>query len=509
MYYKVKELKKKGLSQSGIRKVLGINKRTVKRYLCMTDEEFEAFVTKNKWRSKLLAPYEPFLVKRLQDAPLATTAQAHDWLKEKYPDFPVVAQKTVYNFVMAIRQQHNIPLEGAVREMMMVDELPYGKQAQVDFGVYNMTTEEGQRKKVYFFAIVLSRSRMKYVFFQDKPFTTRTTIEGHENAFAFFNGIPHELVYDQDRVLLVSENSGELILTAEFKAYVQSRKLGLHFCRKSDPQSKGRTENLVGYTKRNFLYGRKYSNLVAIQQQALAWLDRTANANKHSVTNLVPKAEWEKEVDFLRPFASAKVSPIFEQRTVRQDNTICHKSVYYSVPCGTYREGAVVFVDEKDGILSIKPTQGAEIWTHEIPKDKNKKKVINNNHRRDISLKIAELKKEAAKLFPNSPEATIFLDLVHREYPRYVRDQITGIMKAIEPYSADIAGQTLAECLRTKQYKLSVFKDTLQALNAEKKPVSKPLPKVIPILTNKAQSKANIKPDQRNLNDYDAIIDKA
>jgi len=509
MYYKVQELKKKGMSYSGISKVLGINKRTVMRYCSMTDEAFEAFIAKTKSRSKLLSAYEPFLVKRLQDAPLASAAQAHDWLKEKFPDFPVVTQKTVYNFVMAVRQQYNIPVEKATREMMMVDELPYGKQAQVDFGVYNMTTEEGKRKKVYFFAMVLSRSRMKYVFFQDRPFTTKATIQAHENAFAFFNGIPNELVYDQDRVLLVSENSGELILTAEFRTYVRSYKLGLHFCRKSDPQSKGRTENLVGYTKHNFLYGRKYSTLETLQQEAIAWLDRTANANKHSVTNLSPKAEWEKEISFLRPFVSAKVNPVFDQRTVRQDNTICHKSVYYSVPSGTYKEGAKVLVEEKDGILSIRPMQGSEVWIHEIPKDKSKKKVLNNNHRRDTTLKIAELKQEAAKLFPDSAEASKFLDLIHKEYPRYVRDQITGVMKATELYPPEVTAQALAECLRTKQYKLSVFKEALQVINAENTTVSKPLPKVIPILKNKVQDKADIQPAQRSLDDYDSLINKA
>lgn len=102
MYYKVQELKQKGMSFSGISKVLGVNKRTVMRYCCMTDEAFETFIAKTKSRSKLLSAYEPFLVKRLQEAPLASSAQAHDWLKEKFPDFPVVTQKTVYNFVMAI-----------------------------------------------------------------------------------------------------------------------------------------------------------------------------------------------------------------------------------------------------------------------------------------------------------------------------------------------------------------------------------------------------------------------
>ncbi|HEU0228756.1 MAG TPA: hypothetical protein VFQ86_13535 [Arachidicoccus soli] len=60
------------------------------RYCSMTDEAFEAFIAKTKSRTKLLSAYEPFVVKRLQDAPLASSAQAHDWLKEKYPDFPSI-----------------------------------------------------------------------------------------------------------------------------------------------------------------------------------------------------------------------------------------------------------------------------------------------------------------------------------------------------------------------------------------------------------------------------------
>lgn len=36
-------------------------------------------------------------------------------------------------------------------------------------------------------------------------FTTQDVIKAHENAFRWFGGIPSELVYDQDSLIVVSE----------------------------------------------------------------------------------------------------------------------------------------------------------------------------------------------------------------------------------------------------------------------------------------------------------------
>ncbi len=71
-----------------------------------------------------------------------------DWLKEYDFNFPEVHPKTVYNFVMWVRQEYNIPKEKKHREYLAVEELPYGKQAQVDFGEYNMRKSTGGVKKV-------------------------------------------------------------------------------------------------------------------------------------------------------------------------------------------------------------------------------------------------------------------------------------------------------------------------------------------------------------------------
>jgi transposase len=52
---------------------------------------------------------------------------------------------------------------------------------------------------------------------QARPFTTRDAIRCHENAFQFYGGRTNEIVYDQDYLIAVSENAGQLLLTEEFK----------------------------------------------------------------------------------------------------------------------------------------------------------------------------------------------------------------------------------------------------------------------------------------------------
>ena len=134
MYYEVQRLHREGLSYRAIAKAFAMNRRTVIKYLAMSE-------------------------------PAASAAQVHDWLKEHHRDFPLMSAKTVYNFVMAVRQKYAIPLEEASREYFVVEELPYGLQAQADFGQYILRNAEEKRKKVHFFVMMLSRSRMKYVHF--------------------------------------------------------------------------------------------------------------------------------------------------------------------------------------------------------------------------------------------------------------------------------------------------------------------------------------------------------
>ena len=174
-----------GSSQREIATVLGLHRNTVQRYSGMTEAGFEQFLQRKESKDKLLDPYEMFVRGRLLAAPAASAAQAHDWLKEHHADFPKVSAKTVYSFVMRIRQESQIPLEEASREFFMVEPLPCGEQAQADFGQYLLASAEKKRKKVYFFVMMLSRSRMKFVYFLDRPFTSADAVDAHEAGILF------------------------------------------------------------------------------------------------------------------------------------------------------------------------------------------------------------------------------------------------------------------------------------------------------------------------------------
>ena len=73
--------------------------------------------------------------------------------------------------------------------------------------------------------MVLSRSRYKFVYFLDHPFTTIEAIHAHEMAFMFYEGINEVVVYDQDTLLLTNENKGDLILTEAFRKYASTEDL--------------------------------------------------------------------------------------------------------------------------------------------------------------------------------------------------------------------------------------------------------------------------------------------
>ena len=190
MYHEVQRLIREGLSFAAISKVLVIDRRTVKYYSKMSEADYASFLESKGSRGKLLARYESFVHDKLIAHPAVNAAQMHDWLKEYHPDLIHTGPKTVYNFVMAMRQKYNIPLETAAREYFVVEQLAYGKQAQADFGRYTLRASEDRRKRIYFFVMMLSRSRMKFLQFSDVPFTTRMTIDAHEEAFKFFGCIP-------------------------------------------------------------------------------------------------------------------------------------------------------------------------------------------------------------------------------------------------------------------------------------------------------------------------------
>jgi transposase len=509
VYFEIHRLSREGYSMRQISEELVINRRTVSKYLSLTEQGYELLLEQQSQRNKVLLPYEDFVKNRLELFRDTPSAQMHDWLKEHFEDLPKVSPKTVFNFVSWIRRKHNLPLVKVPRQYQMVEELPYGKQAQVDFGEYTMRSSLGNRVKVFFFIMVLSRSRYKYVWFIDRYFTSLTAVEGHERAFAFFRGIPSEIVYDQDKVFMVSENRGDFILTDTFRTYMREQSFSLFFCRKADPETKGKVENVVGYVKRNFLYNRTYHNIDTLNDEVLGWMGRTANHLPHAVTKKEPFSEYLIEEAYLTPYTpctSQAMAP--DLYAVRKDNSVSYKGNFYSLPLGTYqgKGSQVALRTEGTDLVISQPEKPTEICRHRIPVGLTGQKIQNTDHKRDKAASLAQRVSNLAALFADPQKALLWIELIKKEKPRYVRDQLEMVEKAIQGIDPDSVDLTLTYCLENAISTASDFKAILDLQHI--KPQEESNIRLLNPLSGKLPVNAHIQPQTSKISDYEDLINK-
>jgi hypothetical protein len=334
-------------------------------------------------------------------------------------------------------------------------ETEYGHQAQVDFGEYMMLTKESARKKVYFFDMVLCRSRQKYVYFQTRPFTAETAIVAHEKAFSYFGGQPKEIIYDQDRVFITDENMGDILLTKEFRSYHNQMDFKVTFCRKSDPESKGKIENVVKYVKYNFLRGRTFTGEEELNRLALSWLGRTANSKEHAGTKKIPMQEWQIEKQYLLPLKRQTITGENKnliRYKVRKDNTISYKSNFYTLPRGTYKNADTwVLLKEENEQIRLYTENEDLITAHPLCHNRGTT-VRNTDHTRDKSQSIAPLMEEVIKMMPDKDTGSFFINKVYKDKPRYVRDNLLLLKKHLPELDKNIVQRSVDFCLENNIY---------------------------------------------------------
>lgn len=470
MYMEIHQLRKQGFSISKIARKLDISRNTVYSYLQRDPEDMTEWMAATRKRKRKLDTHRELILSWLKDHPDMTAAQVFDWLKERYSNFKV-GESTVRSYVKELREIYQIEKAQHTRSYEAVQDLPLGQQAQVDFGQTKQTTTSGKEMKMYFISFVLSNSRYKYVEWLDRPFTTKDVIRTHENAFEFFGGIPNELVYDQDSLIVVSENTGDLILTSEFQSYREERSLRLYVCRKADPESKGKIENTVKFIKKNFAKHRVFHNLDHWNEKCWEWLERTGNGKVHNTTKKRPAEVFMEEKKHLRPVINKKIirSTKSIPRTVRKDNTILYQSNRYSVPLGTYKKDKVVYLTiTNDSYLVIHDkVAGNVIAEHKLATCKGKL-VQDRNHTRDRSRGIPEYIDYLAAKFNHSNLAKSYLENVHRAYPRYIRDQLQLIQRKIDGLDEELMDQAMDECVKKKLYSANDFSDVVEYLKRQR-----------------------------------------
>ncbi len=437
MWYKVNKLKSKSFTISQISRELILDRKTVRKYLALTESEFLSSSLIERQVERKLTLYKEEILTLLNFCNDFSSSQIHDRLRESHPDFISVHRNTVNNYVQYLRKEYDIPKKiDDCRVYCQVPDEEYGSYAQVDFGErWIYSSDKKRHTKIYFMVMLLCRSRYKYVYIQTTPFTTKTAVYAHELAFSHFGGIPQNIIYDQDKVFIHKENLGDYILTQGFASLKSKCHFNTVFCRKNDPESKGKVENVVKYVKNNFLRGRTFTDIATLNQECISWMERTANGLKHNKTKLIPAEEFKIEQTYLQPYSGTPVleTEVMLTYKVLKDNTINYRGNFYSVPLGTYKNtNSKVYVTINNTELIILNIEtGKTITTHTISSTKGKL-ISHAVHRKRDRTSIIGLEQKILSEFDNNENVKLYLDFMNNDKPRYYLDNLRYLVKHIE-----------------------------------------------------------------------------
>jgi len=473
MYNEIQAYKQIGYSIRRCAREIDLDRKTVRKYWHMSQEEYVKYLAECQARSKILDPYREEIKGLLELYPNITAAIIHDRLRANHSDFKP-SYRSVRAYVTALREELGIPTEVKIRQYAEVSELPMGFQAQVDMGQKPMPDAFGKNIKVYIFAMVMSNSRKKFVYFQDHPFNSEEFIDAHDMAFKYYGGRPQEIVYDQDRVMAVAENAGDLIFTELFESYRKYAGFSVRLCRGYDPESKGKIESTVKYVKGNFLACRVYYGISQLNSDGMAWLERTANAKIHETTKMVPNVVFAEEIKYLKPVPTLSKPEAPKTAIVRKTNVVHYKQNRYEVPKGTYFPGreATVSVDSQNNTVSFNDKETGELFVKhniaagvvgkliQIPK--NAERFHDNNYDK-IKVKVLSAFKESED----------YIESLIKKYPRYAKDQLRIMNNCIQKYSKKELEDALEYCVSKDLISANDFRDVLEFFRLDE-------PKIVP-----------------------------
>src|SRR5450755_1793337 len=149
----------------------------------------------------------------------------------------------VKDYVRRARLQH--------KEVFVPLAHPPG-DAQADFGEA-LVVIAGVEQKAHFQCMDLPHSDDCFVVAFPVE-NTEAFLEGHNQAFAYFGGVPRTILYDNTRIAVKEiTGDGERTPTEAFSGLQSHYLFAAKFGRPGKGNDKGKVEGLVGYARRNFM----------------------------------------------------------------------------------------------------------------------------------------------------------------------------------------------------------------------------------------------------------------
>lgn len=125
-------------------------------------------------------------------------------------------------------------------------------EAQGDFGEA-LVVIGGVEQKGHFLCVDLPHSDDSFVMMFPAE-STEAFLEGHNQAFAYFQGVPRTMLYDNTRIAVKQiTGDGERKPTEAFSRLQSHYLFAAKFGRPGKGNDKGNVEGLVGYARRNFM----------------------------------------------------------------------------------------------------------------------------------------------------------------------------------------------------------------------------------------------------------------
>lgn len=305
-----KHLLDTGLPQTAIAERLGVDRRTVGRWIAsgLTDPATETGLRERVRRPTKLAPYEAIICERLATYPeLSAVRLFAECQAAGYPG----SYTQLKQFVHQVRPR-------PAPEPIIRFETPPGHQAQVDFA--ECLFPWGKR---YALLVVLGYSRLLWLRFYPQQ-TMLTLMRGLEEAFVAFGGVPSELLFDQLKAVIVEDRRPEggcVLENPEFLRFAAHWQFRIRSCRPYRAQTKGKVERPIGYVRGNFLYGREFLGDEDLDAQRRTWLDTVANVRVHGTTRERPATRFARDEQTVlhalapRPYQPL-VLPVSRRRSV-------------------------------------------------------------------------------------------------------------------------------------------------------------------------------------------------
>ena len=348
------ELHRQGVTVSAIARHVGLDRKTVRRYIARGLEP--PVYGPRKPRTTQLQQFERYLRERIAGFPQLTGRRLYRELRE----LGYAGGYTILTeFLRDIRP-------APAPEFEVRFETPPGRQAQVDFAHFRtvFTDEPGAERIIWLFSLVLGHSRMlwgRFVLHQDLP----TLLRCQAAAFEALGGVPEQVLYDRMRTVFSRDDAGagHIVFNQTLLEFARHYGYLPKACRPYRAKTKGKVERPFRYIREDFFLGRTFCNLDDLNTQFREWLDHVANVRVHATTRRVVAEHFAEEGPKLQPLPAGPFSAVLRlERRISRDGMVSVGGNLYSVPNTARRRpvevhstAAEVRILEEGNIIAVHP----------------------------------------------------------------------------------------------------------------------------------------------------------